>query len=278
MRLGERMKMYEHVWRHKLIRRMPVIIRVDGKAFHTFTKGLNKPFDDIFMDAMQATAEYLVREIQGCKFAYVQSDEISLLLTDYDTYDTEAWFDNNIQKMVSVTAAKASAFFNQRFGLCYVDYAVVSKPEGTFDSAYAHRVLEAGSMLPVFDARAFNLDKDEVCNYFIWRQEDCIKNSISMIARTHFSDKELHGKSTVERKKMLEEKDVFINDKYEKFKLRGTAVYYPMISEPYDSEADNLDSIGIKISNVPVMDKDVPIFKEDRYFVEKYVFIEDDDE
>lgn len=278
MRLGERMKMYEHVWRHKLIRRMPVIIRVDGKAFHTFTKGLNKPFDDIFMDAMQATAEYLVREIQGCKFAYVQSDEISLLLTDYETYDTEAWFDNNIQKMVSVTAAKASAFFNQRFGLCYVDYAVVSKPEGTFDSAYAHRVLEAGSMLPVFDTRAFNLDKDEVCNYFIWRQEDCIKNSISMIARTCFSDKELHGKSTVERKKMLEEKGIFINDKYEKFKLRGTAVYYPMISEPYDSEADNLDSIGIKISNVPVIDKDVPIFKEDRYFVEKYVFIEDDDE
>lgn len=278
MRLGERMKMYEHVWRHKLIRRMPVIIRVDGKAFHTFTKGLNKPFDDIFMDAMQATAEYLVREIQGCKFAYVQSDEISLLLTDYETYDTEAWFDNNIQKMVSVTAAKASAFFNQRFGLCYVDYAVVSKPEGTFDSAYAHRVLEAGATLPVFDARAFNLDKDEVCNYFIWRQEDCIKNSISMIARTHFSDKELHGKSTIERKKMLEEKGIFINDKYEKFKLRGTAVYYPMISEPYDSEADNLDSIGIKISNVPVMDKDVPIFKEDRYFIEKYVFIEDDDE
>lgn len=278
MRLGERMKMYEHVWRHKLIRRMPVIIRVDGKAFHTFTKGLNKPFDDIFMDAMQATAEYLVREIQGCKFAYVQSDEISLLLTDYDTYDTEAWFDNNIQKMVSVTAAKASAFFNQRFGLCYVDYAVVSKPEGTFDSAYAHRVLEAGSMLPVFDARAFNLDKDEVCNYFIWRQEDCIKNSISMIARTHFSDKELHGKSTIERKKMIEEEDIYINDRYEKFKLRGTAVYYPMINEPYDSEADNLDSIGIKISNVPVIDKDIPIFKEDRYFVEKYVFIEDDDE
>lgn len=278
MKLGERMKMYEHVWRHKLIRRMPVIIRVDGKAFHTFTKGLNKPFDDIFMDAMQATAEYLVREIQGCKFAYVQSDEISLLLTDYDTYDTEAWFDNNIQKMVSVTAAKAAAFFNQRFGLCYVDYAVVSKPEGTFDSAYAHRVLEAGATLPVFDARAFNLDKDEVCNYFIWRQEDCIKNSISMIAMKHFSDKELHGKSTVERKKMLEEKGVFINDKYEKFKLRGTAVYYPMISEPYDSEADNLDSIGIKISNVPVIDKDIPIFKEDRYFVEKYVFIEDDDE
>ena len=99
-----------------------------------------------------------------------------------------------------------------------------------------------------------------------------------MIARTHFSDKELHGKSTIERKKMLEEKGIFINDKYEKFKLRGTAVYYPMISEPYDSEADNLDSIGIKISNVPVIDKDIPIFKEDRYFVEKYVFIEDDDE
>jgi len=278
MRLGERMKMYEHAWRHKLIRRMPVIIRVDGKAFHTFTKGLNKPFDDIFMDAMQATAEYLVREIQGCKFAYVQSDEISLLLTDYDTYDTEAWFDNNIQKMVSVTAAKASAFFNQRFSLNCIDYNIRSKQEGTYDRIYSNKLLEAGSMLPVFDARSFNLDKDEVCNYFIWRQEDCIKNSISMIAMKHFSDKELHGKSTIERKKMLEEKGIYINDEYDKYKLRGTAVYYPMISEPYDSEADNLDSIGIKISNAPVIDKDIPIFKEDRYLVEKYVFIEDDDE
>lgn len=278
MRLGERMKMYEHVWRHKLIRRMPVIIRVDGKAFHTFTKGLNKPFDDIFMDAMQATAEYLVREIQGCKFTYVQSDEISLLLTDYDTYDTEAWFDNNIQKMVSIVAAKASVFFNQRFSLNSIDYNIRSKEEGTYDSVYSNKLLEAGSMLPVFDTRAFNLDKDEVCNYFIWRQEDCIKNSISMIARTCFSDKELHGKSTIERKKMLEEKGIFINDKYEKFKLKGTAVYYDIISIPYDSEADNLDSIKDIMSKNVLVDKNIPIFKEDRHFIEKYVFIEDDDE
>ena len=278
MRLGERMKMYEHVWRHKLIRRMPVIIRVDGKAVHTFTKGLNKPFDDIFMDAMQATAEYLVKEIQGCKFAYVQSDEISLLLTDYETYDTEAWFDNNIQKMVSIVAAKASVFFNQRFSLNSIDYNIRSKQEGTYDRVYSNKLLEAGSMLPVFDARAFNLDKDEVCNYFIWRQEDCIKNSISMIARTHFSDKELHGKSTVERKKMIEEEDIYINDRYEKFKLRGTVIYYDIIKIPYDSEADNLDSVKDIMSKNVLVDKNIPIFKEDRYFVEKYVFIEDDDE
>lgn len=278
MKLGERMKLYEHVWRQKLIRRMPVIIRVDGKAFHTFTKGLNKPFDDIFMDVMQATAEYLVREIQGCKFAYVQSDEISLLLTDYDTYDTEAWFDNNIQKMVSVTAAKASTFFNQRFSLNCIDYNVRSKQEGTYDRIYSNKLLEAGASLPVFDARAFNLDKDEVCNYFIWRQEDCIKNSISMIARAYFSDKELHCKSTIERKKMLEEKDVYLNNDYELYKLRGTAVYHDIISIPYDSEADNLDSIKDIMSENVLVDKKIPIFKEDRYFIEKYVFIEDDDE
>lgn len=278
MKLGERMKMYEHVWRQKLIRRMPIIIRVDGKAFHTFTKGLNKPFDDIFMDVMQATAEYLVKEIQGCKFAYVQSDEISLLLTDYDTYDTEAWFDNNIQKIVSIVAAKASVFFNQRFGLNSIDYNIRSKEEGTYDRVYSNKLLEAGASLPVFDARAFNLDKDEVCNYFIWRQEDCIKNSISMIARTCFSDKELHGKSTIERKKMIEEEDIYINDKFELYKLRGTAIYYKVSITPYDSEADNLDSIKGVLSEKAIIDKNIPIFKEDRYFIEKYVFIEDDDE
>ena len=278
MRLGERMKMYEHVWRHKLIRRMPVIIRVDGKAFHTFTKGLNKPFDDIFMDAMQATAEYLVREIQGCKFAYVQSDEISLLLTDYETYDTEAWFDNNIQKMVSVVAAKASVFFNQRMLLNSFDYVINSKENGTYDQEYHGKVSSAIATLPVFDARAFNLDKDEVCNYFIWRQEDCIKNSISMIAMKYFSDKELHGKSTIDRKRMLEEKSIYINEEYDRYKLRGTAVYYDMIKIPYDSEADNLDSIRDIMSENVLMDKDIPIFKEDRDFIERYVFLEDDDE
>ena len=278
MKLGERMKSYEHVWRQKLIRRMPIIIRVDGKAFHTFTKGLKKPFDDIFMDAMQATAEYLLKEVQGCKFAYVQSDEISLLLTDYDTYDTEAWFDNNIQKIVSITAAKASVFFNQRFDLNYVDYNVKSKQEGTYDSNYSWKLVEASSTLPVFDARAFNLDKDEVCNYFIWRQEDCIKNSISMIARTVFSEKKLHGKSTMERKNMLFDAGIDISKEYATFYRRGTGLYYDTISVPYDSEADNLDSIKDVMSNNVIMDKDIPIFKEDRYFIEKYVFIEEDDE
>ena len=257
---------------------MPIIIRVDGKAFHTFTKGLKKPFDDLFMDAMQATAEYLLKEVQGCKFAYVQSDEISLLLTDYDNYDTEAWFDNNIQKMVSISAAKASVFFNQRFSLNCIDYNIKSKEEGTYDSNYSYKLLEAGSTLPVFDARAFNLDKDEVCNYFIWRQEDCIKNSISMIARTVFSEKKLHGKSTIERKDMLLDVGIDISKEYSTYHRRGTALYYDIISVPYDSEADNLDSIKDVMSNNVITDKDIPIFKEDRDFIEKYVFIEEEEE
>lgn len=277
MKLGERMKSYEHVWRQKLIRRMPIIIRIDGKAFHTFTRGLKKPFDDLFMDAMQATAEYLLKEVQGCKFAYVQSDEISLLLTDYDNYDTEAWFDNNIQKMVSISAAKASVFFNQRFSLNCIDYNIKSKEAGTYDSNYSYKLLEAGSTLPVFDARAFNLDKDEVCNYFIWRQEDCIKNSISMIARTVFSEKKLHGKSTIERKDMLLDAGIDISKEYSTYHRRGTALYYDIISVPYDSEADNLDSIKDVMSNNVIIDKDIPIFKEDRDFIEKYVYIEEDD-
>ena len=114
--LGNRMKNYEHTSRTYLTRRLPVIIRLDGKAFHTFTKGLKKPFDEILIDAMWETAKYLCKSIQGCKIAYVQSDEISLLLTDYDTIESCAWFDNNIQKMVSISASMATLAFNRALG------------------------------------------------------------------------------------------------------------------------------------------------------------------
>src|SRR5689334_8003874 len=104
--LGDRMKKnYEDISRVFLPRRMPLIIRLDGKAFHTLTADMKKPWDDGMIHSMLTTAITLCENIQNTKLAYVQSDEISLLLTDYDYFNTEAWFDRNLQKMVSVSAS-----------------------------------------------------------------------------------------------------------------------------------------------------------------------------
>ena len=114
--LGTRMKEnYENVAKSKLIRRMPVAIRIDGKAFHTFTKGFNKPFDKVLMRAMQRTTKYLCKNIQGCVFGYTQSDEISLILVDYKKLNSSAWFDYQVQKMCSVAASMATIAFNRYF-------------------------------------------------------------------------------------------------------------------------------------------------------------------
>lgn len=179
--LGDRMKEnYEDRYRIGLTRRMPVIIRLDGKAFHTFTKGCQKPFDDTIIYAMQDTTEYLVKNIQGCKVGYVQSDEISLLITDFDTLETDAWFDYNLQKMCSVSAAMAAVEFCFTYG---------KLNDGKFKRAH-------------FDSRVFNMPKEEVVNYFRWRYMDWKRNSVSMLAQSLFSHKELQGKNTEQMKAM----------------------------------------------------------------------------
>ncbi len=178
--IGDRMKEnYENRYRIKLTRRMPVIIRLDGKTFHSLTHACKKPFDEKFSNAMINTASYLCHEIQGAKCAYVQSDEISLLLTDFDTLTTEAWFDYNLQKMASVSAGMASSFFTLEW-----------------------------TLIAVFDSRIFNIPREEVCNYFIWRQKDWERNSIQMLAQAHFSHKHLHKKSNSDMHEMLHEKNV----------------------------------------------------------------------
>lgn len=182
--LGDRMKRnYEDVTRNFLVRRMPVIIRVDGKAFHTFTKTSNcvKPFDKGLSRAMVCSAMSLMNDAMGSKIGYVQSDEISILLTDYDNLESEAWFNNNIQKICSVSASIVTSVFNDNFG---------------------------SPALANFDCRVFNIPKEEVNNYFIWRQQDWMRNSIQMLARSYYSQKELHNKNTAQLHDMLMEKGV----------------------------------------------------------------------
>lgn len=181
--LGDRMKEYEVVPDNYLVRRLPVIGRVDGKAFHTLTKGLEKPWDARFVACMQRTAAEVSKQLQGCQLVYVASDEISFLLTDYARAETEAWFGYRLQKMVSIAAAEASVIFSQLFG-------------------------QPG----LFDARFFNLPPHEVVNYFIWRQQDCTRNSVSTLAQAHYSHTELLGKNTREMHEMLHKKSVNWND------------------------------------------------------------------
>lgn len=173
--LGDRMKQYEQATRMVLPRRTYTIIRADGKAFHSYLRHAEKPFDTEFMTAMDETAAALCQEMSGSVFAYVQSDEISVLLTDFGSVHSEPWFGGSVQKMASVAAAAATAALGARF---------------------------PGS--PLFDARVFTIPSSpEVANYFTWRQRDCIRNSISMTAQAHFSQRELHGLNTAQMQEIL---------------------------------------------------------------------------
>lgn len=197
--LGDRMKaQYENRTRYYLPRRTYTVIRLDGKAFHSYTRGLERPFDEQFMTDMLWTTRFLCSEVAGCRLGYTQSDEISLVLTDFTSPKTEAWFDGNVQKMASISASLATAKFNE---------------------------LRPGK-LACFDSRVFTIpDPVEVNNYLVWRQKDATRNSISMAAQAKFSHKELHGKSSNEMQEMLFQKHgINWNDYPVGFK-RGSMVY-----------------------------------------------------
>jgi len=243
--LGDRMKGYEHVNRDFLMRRTPVIIRVDGKAFHTWTKhGLpveensTDPFNTTMHNAMVATACMIMRTAQNAKVAYTQSDEISILLNDWGTLQTDQWFAGNIQKIASVAASAATAAFNHTFNA-----------SNFYD-------------LAMFDARVFNVPKEEVNNYFIWRQQDATRNSIQMLARHYFSHKELHRKNVSQLQDMLMlEHGVNWND-LDTWKKRGSCVVW---------NPDKFDS-----SEQFYRDENIPIFTKDREYIEKFLGEKDD--
>lgn len=206
--LGDRMKgNYEDRTRISLPRRTYTIIRIDGKAFHTYTKGLKRPFDVGLISDMDATAAYLCKNIMGAKFAYVQSDEISILLTDFEDIGSQAWFDNNMQKMVSVASSMATSEFNKMRLLRACSVHLID------DQGKAHLSISSSEIekfkLAEFDARVFQIpQKTEVANYFIWRQQDATRNSISSVAQSLYSHKELMGKSSNEKQEMIFQKGI----------------------------------------------------------------------
>ena len=209
--LGDRMKEnYENRSKTYLVRRMPVIIRLDGKAFHTFTRGFKRPYDKVFHYAMNETVKYLCANIQGCKLGYTQSDEITLLLTDYDKLDTAAWFDYAVEKMCSISASMATLAFNKAFEKGISDYIdtvnALQDSELEEERKYVEILMNALTKGAMFDARVFNIPKEEVINCFLWRFLDCERNSIQMLGQTYFSHKELHGLSCAQIQEKLFQK------------------------------------------------------------------------
>lgn len=273
---GNRMKKYENITRNYLLSRTPAIIRIDGKAFHTFTKDFDKPFDEALINTMQETMEYLCRNIQGCVLGYTQSDEISLLLVDYKKLNSDAWFNNNIQKIVSVSASMATMVFprflkKEMRKINDLTSEDIIQDENGYDEFnpfykdkkltalwYAYsKALEKGAM---FDSRVFNIPKEEVTNYFLWRQNDATRNSIQMVGQANFSHKELRGKSCNQIQEMLwQEKNINWND-YPTYQKRGSCCVKP----------DNEEVLRTDW----YIDKEIPIFKnEGRKYIEDLVWV-----
>jgi len=251
--IGGRMKQnYENVFKYKLPERMPVIIRLDGRAFHTLTAKSDKPFDKNFIDLMDETAEYLCKEIQGVQLAYIQSDEISLLLHNYKKLDSQSWFNNEIQKMCSISAGLASAYFTMVYN----------------ESIIAYRNHRNTLQLSQFDSRCFVIPEEEVCNYFIWRQKDWERNSIQMLAQSLYSHKELMNKNTAELNELCFQKGKNWNDLEVSLK-RGRSCVYNL---QHSGKIDDIDVFNMKWN----IDNNIPIFTDDRNYIEKYLKIDEE--
>lgn len=281
--LGKRMKIYEAVPKMKLVRRMPVAIRLDGKAFHTFTRGMQKPFDEVLIKSMQETMQYLCKNIQGCVLGYTQSDEITLILVDYKELNTCAWFDNEVQKMVSISASMATMAFNRAFAKNVDEWGRLTFPDwdngGTdkeldenllkLNDVY-QKAIEKGAM---FDARVFNIPKEEVTNLILWRQFDATRNSIQMVGQANFSHNELQGKTCNQIQDMLHElRNINWND-FPTTQKRGSCC----VRNSYAVSTDGIrEETYIRNTSQPerawIVDNEIPIFKgEGRKYIDMLV-------
>lgn len=180
--IGARIKRYEQVYNHTLTPRSCLFIRVDGKAFHTYTRGMKRPYDVRIIEAMRYAAKKTITHMQGVKGAYIQSDECTFMLTDFDELETQGWFNYELNKVVSISASAYTMYFNQAM-----------RAAGITKEA-------------MFDSRAFIVPQDDAPNVFIWRQRDWQRNSVQMLARSLYSQKELQGKNVQELRSMILDK------------------------------------------------------------------------
>lgn len=280
--LGVRMKtFYEQIPKTKLMRRCPVAIRIDGKAFHTFTRGFQKPFDDVLIESMQETMKYLCENIQGCVLGYTQSDEITLVLIDYKRLNSSAWFDYEIQKLCSIAASMTTMAFNKFFfenSKRYMDK--YGYPKETMIK-YGDQILayvKAVNKGAVFDARCFNIPKEEVTNLIYWRQLDASRNSIQMVGQANFSHKELQNKSCNDIQDMLMTQKSINWNYLPTYQKRGSCCVRNKIvieSDGVMATAQLRDTS--KSENEWIIDTDIPIFKgEGRAYIDNLVFTGED--
>lgn len=282
--LGCRMKtFYEQIPKTKLMRRCPVAIRIDERAFHTFTRGFQKPFDEVLIKSMQETMKYLCENIQGCVLAYTQSDEITLILVDYKKLTSSAWFDYEVQKICSIAASMATMAFNNIFSkyvkefdleLAYNDNGIDTEENRKLLDIY-NKAVDKGAM---FDCRCFNIPKEEVTNLVYWRQLDASRNSIQMVGQANFSHKELQNKSCNDIQDMLmTQKGINWND-LPTYQKRGSCCVRNKIVIKSDGVIETIQLRDTsKSENEWVIDTEIPIFKgEGREYIDRLVFIGED--
>lgn len=268
--LGVRMKeKYEMRARSYLTPGVPVAIRIDGKAFHTFTRGFKKPFDRVLMTSMQKTMQYLCQNIQGCVFGYTQSDEITLILIDYQNIDTDCWFGYQVQKVCSVAASMATMAFN-KFFTKNVNYFEMTHEHDDTINEYCTTLVNAAEKGAMFDARCFNIPKEEVANLIYWRQLDATRNSIQMVAQANFPHKELQGRTcNMLQDKLFLEKGINWNS-YPIDCKRGAACIRKVVEVPCDND-------GIALRSRWIIDNNMPIIKgEGRSYVNNAILYFDE--
>lgn len=246
----DRMKRYSSSSKQNLMRGVPVILHINGKSFHSYAKNFQKPFDEVLLESMRKSILYLCKHIQGCVFGYTQSDKISLLLIDYQTHHSDAWYDYDVQKICSDAAAMSTMIFNKIFR---EQVALLSKE----DAHETERLYSQKIGLAKFMVHAYNVPKNDVCNYFIWKQNDCRNNSVMQVGKWYLDANELNGCS-IERiqEKLLDKHQIDWND-------------YPIHLQR--------GSCCIKTRNVNehgkwIIDMNPPIFAQDRDYIERFVY------
>jgi len=250
--LGDRIKeKYENAYQQKLPGRLPIVVRVDGRSFHTYTKSLRRPWDDSLNLVMDMTAEALCADISGAQFAYIQSDEISILIHPYKKLTSQTYFDGKVQKIVSVTAGIASATF----------------------TAESWRLNDEKQIKPAcFDSRVFILPEAEVTNYFKWRQDDASRNSVQMLARSLYSHKECNNKNNSELQELCFQKGHNWNDVPTRHK-RGRCI----VKEQYPVVISNREGLAETVMRSRwTVDEEIPVFSQDREYINKYLAIEEE--
>lgn len=262
--LGDRMKAYENIERRYLTARAPVIIRIDGVHFHSYTKSFERPFYEPFRQVMANTMLDLCKQVAGCKLGYTQSDEITLLVTDDDTLETQPWFGKNLQKIVSVGAAMATYYFNKNVeNILKLNKDTLTSVKQLKNLSYLQFAHE--KQIAVFDARAFCVPREEVLNAFEWRQQDCIRNAIESVGHTYFPQHQLQGKSCNEIKEMLSNYYGINFEAYPTWYKRGVCAKR-MPKEIQTPEGEWITR------NKWEFDYEIPIFHEDPNYIEDIVY------